>query len=217
MRWKAKGGIAALALLAGCAVGSEHAAHGAGLRDSIAYEDSGLAAWYGAELAGRPTANGERFDPDGLTAAHRTLPLGTWLEVTSLENGRSVVVRVNDRGPYHGKRILDLSRAAARRIGMAGQMRVRLRRLDGPPGASTRMSSPLAPTARAWPGAVVRVATFVNRERAEALADRLDGDVVGNSAGWRVLLGPFKDPKQGDAALARAYREGFTDAGFVAP
>lgn len=88
----------------------------------------GLASFYGAGLHGRPTANGERFDKEALTAAHKTLPFGTCVEVTSLSNGRTVRVRVNDRGPYVGGRIIDLSEAAARELGMisAGVGRVRL-------------------------------------------------------------------------------------------
>jgi len=89
----------------------------------------GLASYYGAGLQGRPTANGERFDKEQLTAAHKTLPFGTCVEVTSLSNGKSVRVRVNDRGPYVGGRIIDLSEAAARELGLisAGVGRVRLR------------------------------------------------------------------------------------------
>jgi rare lipoprotein A len=88
----------------------------------------GVASYYGRELAGNRTATGERFDPAGLTAAHRTLPLGTKLRVTNLGNGRSVIVRVNDRGPFTRGRILDVSLAAAREIGMvaAGHAQVRL-------------------------------------------------------------------------------------------
>src|SRR6056297_213133 len=88
----------------------------------------GSASFYGEELAGNPTASGERFDPAKLTAAHRTLPLGSRVRVTNMRNGESVVVRINDRGPFHGNRIIDLSEAAARRIGMLqrGTARVRL-------------------------------------------------------------------------------------------
>jgi rare lipoprotein A len=78
----------------------------------------GLASWYGARHAGRRTANGERFDPGALTAAHRTLPFGSRVRVTNLENGRSVVVRINDRGPFAEGRVVDLSEAAARALGM---------------------------------------------------------------------------------------------------
>ena len=81
-------------------------------------ETQGLASWYGQEFAGRITANGEIFDPQLLTAAHRTLPFGTILEVTNPANGQQVQVRINDRGPFVGNRILDLSYGAARKIGM---------------------------------------------------------------------------------------------------
>ncbi len=88
----------------------------------------GVASYYGAELAGNRTANGERFDPGALTAAHRTLPMGTRLRVTNKANGKSVVVRINDRGPFAKNRIIDVSRAAAERIAMirSGTARVSL-------------------------------------------------------------------------------------------
>jgi rare lipoprotein A len=78
----------------------------------------GVASFYGHELAGNRTASGERFDPNGLTAAHRSLPLGTKLRVTNLSNGEDVIVRVNDRGPFAKSRLIDLSLGAARDIGM---------------------------------------------------------------------------------------------------
>ena len=89
---------------------------------------TGHASWYGHEFASRPTASGERFDPEKLTAAHRTLPLGTRLRVTNLRNGRSVLVTVNDRGPFIRRRDIDLSLGAARAIGIIrrGVERVRL-------------------------------------------------------------------------------------------
>jgi rare lipoprotein A len=88
----------------------------------------GTASYYGTELAGNRTASGERFNPNGLTAAHRTLPLGTKLRVTNVANGRSVIVRVNDRGPFVGKRLIDVSLGAAREIQMirSGTAQVRL-------------------------------------------------------------------------------------------
>jgi len=89
---------------------------------------AGMATYYGIELAGQPTASGEPFDPNQLTAAHRTLPLGSRIQVTNLANGLSTVVRINDRGPYAGRSVIDLSTAAARQIGMlpAGSARVGL-------------------------------------------------------------------------------------------
>ena len=89
----------------------------------------GKASWYGEELQGHLTANGEHFDMNTLTCAHRTLPLGSLLRVTNLRNHRAVLVRVNDRGPVPGDRLLDLSRAAAQRIGIAGLARVRIERV----------------------------------------------------------------------------------------
>ncbi len=88
----------------------------------------GTASYYGRELAGNRTASGERFNPHGLTAAHRTLPLGTKLRVTNVANGRSVIVRVNDRGPFVGRRLIDVSRGAAQEIQMvrSGTAQVRL-------------------------------------------------------------------------------------------
>jgi rare lipoprotein A (peptidoglycan hydrolase) len=78
------------------------------------------ASYYGKGFAGRPTANGETFDPGKLTAAHRTLPFGSIVRVTDAVTGKSVDVRINDRGPFHGNREIDLSKAAAREIGMLG-------------------------------------------------------------------------------------------------
>ena len=93
----------------------------------------GHASYYGKELAGNRTASGERFDPARLTAAHRTLPIGSRVRVTNPRNGRSVVVRINDRGPFHGNRTIDLSRAAAEQVGIvqAGHGPVELELLDG--------------------------------------------------------------------------------------
>ncbi|MBD3400144.1 MAG: septal ring lytic transglycosylase RlpA family protein [Candidatus Coatesbacteria bacterium] len=92
----------------------------------------GRASWYGDAFQGRPTASGEPFDMYAHTAAHRNLPFGTRVRVTNLENGRSVVVRINDRGPWVEGRIIDLAYAAARELGMieAGVVRVELRLLD---------------------------------------------------------------------------------------
>ena len=79
---------------------------------------SGYASWYGARLAGHPTASGERFDPSKLTAAHRTLPLGTWVKVRRTDDGRTVTVRINDRGPVSHRFCIDLSSGAARELHM---------------------------------------------------------------------------------------------------
>lgn len=85
-----------------------------------AADQVGFASWYGDELRGRPTASGEPFNPDAYTAAHPTLPLQSHVEVTALDTGRTILVRINDRGPYHKGRIIDVSFAAARALGMTG-------------------------------------------------------------------------------------------------
>jgi len=79
---------------------------------------TGLASWYGGKFHGRKTANGEIFDMNKLTAAHKSLPFGTKVKVTNRRNGKSVVVRINDRGPYSGKRVIDLSKKAASAVGI---------------------------------------------------------------------------------------------------
>ena len=81
---------------------------------------SGMASYYGRRFHGRPTASGERFDMNAMTAAHRTLPFGSLVEVTNPRNGKKVTVRINDRGPFHGNRVIDVSRAAARELGLIG-------------------------------------------------------------------------------------------------
>ena len=97
-----------------------------------AFFQRGRASWYGPGFDGRRTASGERFEPQAMTAAHRSLPFGTRVRVTHVSTGRSVVVRINDRGPFHGGRIIDLAAGPARMIGLtsAGSAYVSLHRLD---------------------------------------------------------------------------------------
>jgi peptidoglycan lytic transglycosylase len=92
------------------------------------FRQTGVASWYGPGFHGKRTASGERFDQNDLTAAHRQLPLGTEVTVTNLENGRSITVAINDRGPYVGGRVIDLSKAAAQRLGIVedGLAKVRI-------------------------------------------------------------------------------------------
>ena len=97
----------------------------------------GEASWYGSHFQGRKTADGEAFDMNAFTCAHRTLPLGTWLRVTNLRNHRSAFVRVNDRGPVPTSRILDLSYAAAHRLGVSGLAEVKIERVTATDPALT--------------------------------------------------------------------------------
>lgn len=98
------------------------------------FSQTGVASWYGRQFHGRKTASGETFDMNALTAAHRSLPLNCYIRVTNKNNGKSVVVKVNDRGPFHGNRVVDLSYGAAKSLGItnAGTARVSIERVDGP-------------------------------------------------------------------------------------
>ncbi len=90
------------------------------LASAAGYDRVGIASWYGVGDAGKPTASGAPYDPGAMTAASKELPFGTWVRVTDLDNGRQAVAMVNDRGPFHGGRILDVSVAVARRLAMIG-------------------------------------------------------------------------------------------------
>ncbi|MBV6750057.1 MULTISPECIES: septal ring lytic transglycosylase RlpA family protein [Pseudomonas] len=115
--------LALLSLLAGCA------SHDINPRG---YDETGMASYYGAQHQGKRTASGEPFNQHGLTAAHRQLPFGTRVKVTNLANDKSVIVRINDRGPHTRGRLIDLSREAAAQLGMlqGGTARVRIQSLD---------------------------------------------------------------------------------------
>lgn len=175
------------------------------------YDETGLASWYGDQFHGRPTATGERFDMNALTAAHKTLPLPGLVEVTNLANGRRVVVRVNDRGPFVDGRIIDLSRGAAdaldlRRAGV-GEVRVRylgraprlgggtvLQQAEarplptgGPVPYAARASAapppaPSVPAARAG-GVWVQAGTWADAGAARRAADHLGGSATVDVAG----------------------------------
>jgi rare lipoprotein A len=176
----------------------------------IGSTETGIASWYGVPYHGRPTASGEIFDMEKLTAAHRGLPFETWVEITNLSNGKQVDVRIIDRGPFVHGRIIDLSMAAARQIDMirAGTARVRLKVID-PPIIAPLVNAP-AVTANAPPvkalaspqngaGYAVQAGAFSDPSRAEALRETLpysDARVVephegrqGGSSLWRVLIG----------------------------
>lgn len=100
--------------------------------DVASYDEVGYASWYGEELSGNQTANGERYDPKGISAAHKTLPLPSYVEVTALDTGRTILVRVNDRGPFANDRLIDLSHGAAKQLGIDqnGVSGVRVRKVN---------------------------------------------------------------------------------------
>jgi rare lipoprotein A len=121
---KACNTLAITALVLGCALGATSAS-----AEDAKPPQKGVASWYGPGFHGKKTANGERFNTHALTAAHKTLPFDTKVRVTNERTGKSVVVRINDRGPYAHGRIIDLSKAAAQAVGVSGVGRVTLTRL----------------------------------------------------------------------------------------
>jgi rare lipoprotein A len=131
--------------------------------------ETGTASWYGPDFHGKSTSNKEIYDMYDMTAAHRTLPFGTYVMVTNLNNGRTATVRINDRGPFVGDRIIDLSYAAARVLGMIGPgtIPVRLEILRG--------VSP-APGGRGWS---VQAGSFISKTNASNLARKLKGNYEG--------------------------------------
>jgi len=168
------------------------------LSDARGFEQTGIASWYGRKFHGRTTANGERYDMYRYTAAHRSLPLPTWVRVTNLANGRSLDVRVNDRGPFHEDRIIDLSYAAARALGFAdkGTTRVHLETIAAPMQRemSARKSRRPRPD-----GYWLQAGAFLDAASADALSTRLR-DVLDDEAPvtvvheanlHRVRVGPF--------------------------
>jgi len=139
-----------------------------------AYVEEGLASWYGGDndgFSGRPTASGEPFDPEQYTCAHRTLPLGSFIEVENLDNHRRAVLRVNDRGPFIKGRILDLSRRVAQDLGVIGQgtSRVRLRSVD-----AMGLPTALDPAATQADPFVVQVASLSDPKNIESLTRELE-------------------------------------------
>ena len=169
---------------------------------TVGYTEIGVASWYGYPYHGRRAASGEIYDMEKLTAAHRTLPFGSLVRVENLENGRRVQVRINDRGPFVEGRIIDLSRAAARALGMLGPGTARVRLvLIGLPEKTQ--------------GGYFAVQTGAFRERANAERQRRDlrrryGEVRiiprdGDPVLWRVLVGREPTPEQA-AALAERLR-----------
>jgi len=165
------------------------------------YYATGLASWYGRKFHGRTTSSGEPYDMLQLTAAHRSLPIPAYVRVTNLENGRSTMVRVNDRGPFHSDRIIDLSFAAAYKLGFAdrGTARVRIESWAPPdePDARARAQQQLAEIApdRQY---ILQAGAFRNLAAADALKDsliRLTGENahvvrVANDELYRVRVGP---------------------------
>lgn len=188
--------LVGLLVLAGCASSGTHSS-----RRGPSTLERGVASWYGPGFDGRMTASGERYDMHAMTAAHRTLPFGTLLEVRNLDNGLTTQVRINDRGPFKKDRIIDLSLTAARAIGMVGPgtARVELRTIA------------LGGGDRSY---VVQIAAFQERALADALIARLRPAypqvALRSDEVWhRVQLGAFTDPDEAAALARKLSREGY--------
>ena len=182
------------------------------------WSEEGLASWYGGDdgFEGKPPASGEIFDSAKLTAAHRDLPIGTVVDVTSVDTGRTVRVRVNDRGPFVQGRVIDLSREAARRIGLIGPGVGAVRLALVSPGLAP---TPVPATVAEGPWAV-QVGSFGERDRADHHAERV------RSAGFAVYFEPFEGltrvkvgpfPSRGDAENQLAALESAGFEGIVVP
>jgi len=181
------------------------------------YKARGLASWYGKRYHGRKTSTGEVYDMYGMTAAHTTLPIPSYARVTNPANGKSVVVRVNDRGPFHKERVIDLSYAAAHRLGIigTGSGMVEVEAIDTRPPEQASIQK-VPQTAQAKPvaasGSYVQAGAFRSRENAEQLSERLrQKGLVGNETmeNWytdgiyRVRLGPYASRDEAERAAAR--------------
>ncbi len=184
------------------------------LPGSEGYLEQGVASWYGREFHGRRTSNGEVYDMHGLTAAHKTLPLPTRVRVTNLASGKSIVVRVNDRGPFKQGRIIDLSYGAARELGFltAGTAMVEVQALAD---ANAAGSGPVVDggATRQPPLMFVQIGAFGQPQNALDLKRRVEQqgfsnvviryDVRTEPALYRVRVGPVRDAAEYDAVVSR--------------
>lgn len=211
------------------------------LQHESAYDASGIASWYGRDFHGKHTANGEIYDMHALSAAHKTLPLPTLVRVTNLDNGRSVIVRVNDRGPFVKNRLIDLSHAAAQQLGYAerGTAHVRVQTLDLPaPNKDTqlatsgqktgnRLSGPhAAPASVASGNMFIQLGAFGLKDNAIRLQNRLKTDFPNTHATatslsgktlYRVRIGPFDDMPHMEEAILSLQSRGFEKPMVIIP
>ncbi len=193
------------------------------MHSSSGYRERGIASWYGNKFHGRRTSSGEPYDMYAMTAAHKSLPLPTYARVTNLRNGRSVVVKINDRGPFHDNRLIDLSYTAASKLGILseGTGLVEVVALDphrpepasniantrpAPTPVSARVSAP--PAALSAPDMYLQIGAFSSRNNAERLKSRL-GDVAlpgieilqgfaNQQPVFRVRVGPIATVEEAD-------------------
>ena len=190
------------------------------LPSSSGYQEVGLASWYGTKFHGKRTSSGEPYDIYGMTAAHKTLPLPTYVEVTNLNNGRTVILKVNDRGPFHDDRLIDLSYTAAVKLDIIGHGtgKVEVRAIEAgiplPATDTAPATAPLAAQPVSYPEGTVmylQVGAFGNRENAERLQQKIldredlkDARIVeaagDNGTFYKVQVGPLSGSAEIDQA-----------------
>ena len=199
--------------------------------NATAYDQSGIASWYGTDFHGKQTANGERYDMHALSAAHTTLPMPTLVRVTNLENGKFVVVRINDRGPFVKNRLIDLSYAAALQLGyeQQGTTRVRVQTLDMPAPTQTDTATATTVTTPAQKmrtdtqpasGIFIQLGAFSSRDNAERLREQLRSQYpsirlhplqIASQTLFRVRVGPFSNMSDIEQAVRSLQAKGFNE------
>ena len=186
---------------------------------SDGYVERGVASWYGPTFHGVNTSSGERYDMYGMTAAHKTLPLPTYVRVTNLRNGRTITVRINDRGPFVGTRLIDLSYTAAAKLDMLreGTTFVEVRALEpgGTPDNLTRTSEAPPPTLYVQAGAFAdpgNAQRAIARLRAAGLSTAFIAPPASYNQLYRVRVGPISDVAAFDQLSARLSALGFAGA-----
>ena len=169
------------------------------------YDETGIASWYGPTFHGRPTANGEIFDQHAMTAAHTTLPIPSIVEVTNLENGRSVIVRLNDRGPFVDDRLIDLSRAAATELGYVGSglAHVRVRYLGPAHESGAPPDRVYQANADPTPSAVPAASQLAARDPATIEPTPAWQPSDAPSGSFSLQLGAFSDPDNAQSFARR--------------
>lgn len=192
---------------------------------SKGYVKRGIASWYGKKFHGRETSSGEVYDMHAMTAAHKTLPIPAYVEVENLRTGKTIIVRVNDRGPFHAGRIIDLSYAAAQKLGVAtkGTGLVEVRAIDPhtwkPGQKNQRVKTAAAPHDN--PRIYLQLGAFSVQSNAEKMVNAVISKVVpdvfvstGRHRGqtvYRVRIGPLATVKLVDDMIDRLGRHGYTD------
>lgn len=196
------------------------------LKSSRGYKERGVASWYGTKFHGRRTSSGEPYDMHLATAAHKTLPLPTYAEVTNLDNGKKIIVKINDRGPFKDDRLIDMSYAAAIRLDMTrkGTANVEVRTIDTSKMPKATASELRVPGVTGGEETVfLQMGAFSKENSAEELAGRLEGvdlkpaSIRKADKVYRVWLGPYTTAREVDSVIQRAIELGFERPHRVKP